>query len=148
MDVILLADVKTLGKKGDKVSVSDGYARNFLLKKKLGIEATAENLNDLKLKQANDAKVEAGKIADAKRLSEELKDKAVTLTIRAGEGGKLFGSVSAKEIAEAAKAQLGIELDRKKMVLAEPIKALGTYEVPVKLYRDVNGTLIVKVTEQ
>ena len=148
MDVILLADVKTLGKKGDKVSVSDGYARNFLLKKKLGIEATAGNLNDLKLKQANDAKVEAGKIADAKRLSEELKDKAVTLTIRAGEGGKLFGSVSAKEIAEAAKAQLGIELDRKKMVLAEPIKALGTYEVPVKLYRDVNGTLIVKVTEQ
>lgn len=148
MDVILLADVKALGKKGDKVSVSDGYARNFLLKKKLGIEATAENLNDLKLKQANDAKVEAGKIADAKRLSEELKDKAVTLTIRAGEGGKLFGSVSAKEIAEAAKAQLGIELDRKKMVLAEPIKALGTYEVPVKLYRDVNGTLIVKVTEQ
>ncbi len=148
MDVILLADVKALGKKGDKVSVSDGYARNFLLKKKLGIEATAGNLNDLKLKQANDAKVEAGKIADAKRLSEELKDKAVTLTIRAGEGGKLFGSVSAKEIAEAAKAQLGIELDRKKMVLAEPIKALGTYEVPVKLYRDVNGTLIVKVTEQ
>ena len=148
MDVILLADVKALGKKGDKVSVSDGYARNFLLKKKLGIEATAENLNDLKLKQANDAKVEAGKIADAKRLSEELKDKAVTLTIRAGEGGKLFGSVSAKEIAEAAKAQLGIELDRKKMVLAEPIKALGTYEVPVKLYRDVNGPLIVKVTEQ
>ena len=148
MEVILLADVKTLGKKGDKVTVSDGYARNFLLKKKLGIEATAGNLNDLKLKQANDARVEAGKVADAKRLSEELKDKAVTLSIRAGEGGKLFGSVSAKEIAEAAKAQLGIELDRKKMVLTDPIRALGTYEVPVKLYRDVNAVLIVHVTEQ
>ena len=148
MEVILLADVKTLGKKGDKVTVSDGYARNFLLKKKLGIEATAGNLNDLKLKQANDARVEAGKVADAKRLSEELKDKAVTLSIRAGEGGKLFGSVSAKEIAEAAKAQLSIELDRKKMVLTDPIRALGTYEVPVKLYRDVNAVLIVHVTEQ
>ena len=148
MEVILLADVKSLGKKGDRVTVSDGYARNFLLKRKLGVEATAGNLNDLKLKNANDARVEAAKVADAKRLSEELKDKSVTLSIRAGEGGKLFGSVSAKEIAEAAKTQLGIEIDRKKMVLAEPIRALGTYEVPVKLYRDVNAVLIVRVVQQ
>lgn len=148
MEIILLEDVKSLGKKGQKVTVNDGYARNFILPKKLGVEATAKNLNDLKLKQANDAKVEAQKIADAKALAESLKEKAVVLKIRAGEGGKLFGSVSTKEIAEAAKAQLGLDLDKKKMQQAEPIKTLGTHIIPIKLYKEVSGELTVKVTEQ
>ena len=148
MKVILLEDVKSLGKKGQKVTVSDGYARNFILPKKLGIEANAKNLNDLKLKQANDAKVEAQKIADAKALAESLKEKAVILKIRSGEGGKLFGSVSTKEIAEAAKAQLGLDLDKKKMQQTEPIKTLGTHIIPIKLYKEVSGELTVKVTEQ
>ena len=148
MEIILLEDVKSLGKKGQKVTVSDGYARNFILPKKLGIEANAKNLNDLKLKQANDAKVEAQKIADAKALAESLKEKAVILKIRSGEGGKLFGSVSTKEIAEAAKAQLGLDLDKKKMQQTEPIKTLGTNIIPIKLYKEVSGELTVKVTEQ
>lgn len=148
MEIILLEDVKSLGKKGQKVTVNDGYARNFILPKKLGIEANAKNLNDLKLKQANDAKVEAQKIADAKALAESLKEKAVVLKIRSGEGGKLFGSVSTKEIAEAAKAQLGLELDKKKMQQTEPIKTLGTHIIPIKLYKEVSGELTVKVTEQ
>ena len=148
MEIILLEDVKSLGKKGQKVTVNDGYARNFILPKKLGIEANAKNLNDLKLKQANDAKVEAQKIADAKALAESLKEKAVILKIRSGEGGKLFGSVSTKEIAEAAKAQLGLNLDKKKMQQTEPIKTLGTHIIPIKLYKEVSGELTVKVTEQ
>ena len=148
MEIILLEDVKSLGQKGQKVTVSDGYARNFILPKKLGIEANAKNLNDLKLKQANDAKVEAQKIADAKALAESLKEKAVILKIRSGEGGKLFGSVSTKEIAEAAKAQLGLDLDKKKMQQTEPIKTLGTHIIPIKLYKEVSGDLTVKVTEQ
>ncbi len=148
MEIILLEDVKSLGKKGQKVTVNDGYARNFILPKKLGIEANAKNLNDLKLKQANDAKVEAQKIADAKALAESLKEKAVILKIRSGEGGKLFGSVSTKEIAEAAKAQLGLDLDKKKMQQTEPIKTLGTHIIPIKLYKEVSGELTVKVTEQ
>ena len=148
MEIILLEDVKSLGKKGQKVTVNDGYARNFILPKKLGIEANSKNLNDLKLKQANDAKVEAQKIADAKALAESLKEKAVILKIRSGEGGKLFGSVSTKEIAEAAKAQLGLDLDKKKMQQTEPIKSLGTHTIPIKLYKEVSGELTVKVTEQ
>lgn len=148
MEIILLEDVKSLGKRGQKVTVNDGYARNFILPKKLGIEANAKNLNDLKLKQANDAKVEAQKIADAKALAESLKEKAVILKIRSGEGGKLFGSVSTKEIAEAAKAQLGLDLDKKKMQQTEPIKTLGTHIIPIKLYKEVSGELTVKVTEQ
>lgn len=148
MEIILLEDVKSLGKKGQKVSVSDGYARNFILPKKLGVEATPKNLNDLKLKQANDARIEAGKIADAKALADNLKGKAVVLSIRTGEGGKLFGSVSTKEIAAAVSAQLGLEIDKKKMQLSEPIKTLGTHIIPVKLYKEVTGELTVKVVEQ
>ena len=148
MKVILLKDVKSLGKKGDTINVSDGYARNFILPKKLGVEATPQNLNDLKLRKANDARVEAGKVADAKALAENLKDKAVVLPIRAGEGGRLFGSVSSKEIAAAVSEQLGLEIDKKKLQLTEPIKTLGTHIVPVKLYKDVTGELTVKVVEQ
>jgi large subunit ribosomal protein L9 len=145
MKVILLQDVKTLGKKGEIVEVSDGYARNAILPKKLGVEATSKNLNDLKLQNQHADKVAAENLASAKALAETVAQQKVVVKIKTGEGGKLFGSVSAKEIAEAAKAQTGLELDKKKMQLAEPIKTLGTYEVPVKLHPQVTAKLSVQV---
>lgn len=147
MEVILLQDVKTLGKKGDTVKINDGYARNFILPKKLGIEATPKNLNDLKLKKANDEKVAKEIYEEAKAFGERLKEMEVNVSIKTGEGGKIFGSVSSKEIAEAAKAQLGIELDKKKMVLPSPIKTLGTTLVPIKLHPKVTSELKVNVRE-
>lgn len=145
MQVILLEDVKTLGKKGDIVDISDGYARNFVLPKKLGVEANSKNKNDLKLQKANADKVAKEQLEAAKALSNELAAKEVTLKIKSGEGGRTFGSVSSKEIAQAAKEQCGLELDKKKIQLPEPIKALGAYEVNVKLHPKVTGTLKVKV---
>jgi large subunit ribosomal protein L9 len=145
MKVILLQDVKTLGKKGEIVEVSDGYARNAILPKKLGVEATSKNLNDLKLQNQHADKVAAENLASAKALAETVAQQKVVVKIKTGEGGKLFGSVSAKEIAEAAKAQTGLELDKKKMQLTEPIKTLGTYEVPVKLHPQVTAKLSVQV---
>ncbi|MCR5234686.1 MAG: 50S ribosomal protein L9 [Lachnospiraceae bacterium] len=147
MKVILLEDVKSLGKKGDVVDVSDGYARNFLISKKKGVEATGKNLNDLKLKKANDEKVAAQNLADAKALAEVLEQKTVVVKLKAGEGGKTFGSVSSKEIAEEAEKQHGLDIDKKKIVIEDPIKSLGTYEVKVKLHPKVTGTLKVKVEE-
>ena len=147
MDIILLEDVKTLGKKGQKVTVNDGYARNYILPKKLAIEATARNLNDLKLQKINEDRLAAQKLAQAKEYAQKIAEKPVTISIKAGEGGKLFGSVSAKEIAAACVSQLGFEVDKKKMVLSEPIKALGTTVVPVKVYKDVTASLTVKVVE-
>lgn len=147
MKVILIEDVKSLGKKGQLVEVNDGYARNFILAKKLGLEATPKNLNDLKLKKANDEKVAKEIYEEAKTFGERLKEMEVNVTIKTGEGGKIFGSVSSKEIAEAAKAQLGIELDKKKMVLPSPIKVLGTTMVPIKLHPKVTSELKVNVRE-
>lgn len=147
MKVILIEDVKSLGKKGQLVDVNDGYARNFILAKKLGLEATSKNLNDLKLKKANDEKVAKEIYEEAKAFGERLKEMEVNVTIKTGEGGKIFGSVSSKEIAEAAKAQLGIELDKKKMVLPSPIKVLGTTMVPIKLHPKVTSELKVNVRE-
>ena len=147
MKVILIEDVKSLGKKGQLVDVNDGYARNFILAKKLGLEATPKNLNDLKLKKANDEKVAKEIYEEAKAFGERLKEMEVNVTIKTGEGGKIFGSVSSKEIAEAAKAQLGIELDKKKMVLPSPIKVLGTTMVPIKLHSKVTSELKVNVRE-
>ena len=147
MEVVLLEDVKALGKKGQVVKVNDGYARNFILPKKLGVEATAKNLNDLKLQKANAEKVAAEQLAEAKALAEKIGELSVTLKMKAGEGGRAFGSVSSKEIAVAAKDQLGLEIDKKKMVLPEAIKTFGTHEVPVKLHKDVTAKLTVKVTE-
>jgi large subunit ribosomal protein L9 len=147
MKVILLQDVKSLGKKGDVVTVSDGYARNQLLPKKLGLEATSKNLNDLKLQNQHADKVAQEQLEAAKALAETLSDKQVELKIKAGEGGRTFGSVSTKEISGAVKDQLGLDIDKKKMSLTDPIKALGTYEVSVKLHPKVTGTLRVKVTE-
>ena len=132
MKVILIEDVKKLGKKGDVVDVSDGYARNMLLPKKLGVEATSKNLNDLKLQKAHQQKLE---------------NKEVVLTLKVGEGGKTFGSVSAKEISEAAQKQLGMTLDKKKLQLESPIKALGTTLVPLRLHPDVTAEVKVVVKE-
>ena len=147
MKVILLEDVKALGKKGQVVNVSDGYARNLLLPKKLGVEATGKNMNNLKLQKAHEDKVAQENLDAAKAFAEELKDKQVTVGIKVGEGGRTFGSISAKEIAEAAKAQLGYELDKKKLQLSAPIKELGTTMVPIKLHPKVTGELKVVVKE-
>ncbi len=148
MKVILLEDVKSLGKKGEVVNVSDGYARNLLFPKKLGIEATAKNLNDLKLKNKHAEKVAQENLEAAKALAEEIGTKEVTVAIKTGEGGKTFGSVSSKEIAAAAKEQIGMELDKKKLQLPEGgLKSLGIYEVGIKLHPQVTGTLKVKVAE-
>ena len=147
MEIVLLEDVKALGKKGQIVKVNDGYARNFILPKKLGVEATAKNLNDLKLQKANAEKIAAEQLAEAKALAEKIGELSVTLKMKAGEGGRAFGSISSKDIAVAAKDQLGLEIDKKKMVLPEAIKTFGTHEVPVKLHKDVTAKLTVKVTE-
>ena len=147
MKVILLQDVKSLGKKGEIVTVSDGYARNMILPKKLGVEATGKNLNDLKLQNQHAEKVAQEQLEAAKELAEQLKDKIVEVKIKAGEGGRTFGSVSTKEIAAAAKEQLGLDIDKKKLSLDDAIKALGTYEVNVKPHSKVTGMLRVKVTE-
>lgn len=147
MKVILLQDVKSLGKKGEIVTVNDGYARNMIFPKKLGVEATPKNLNDLKLQNQHADKVAQENYEAALALAESLKDKKVTLTMKAGEGGRTFGSVSTKEIAQAAKDQLGMELDKKKMQLPEPIRTFGMTEVAIKLHPKVTGKFTVHVVE-
>lgn len=147
MQIVLLEDVKALGKKGQIVSVNDGYARNFILPKKLGVEATTKNLNDLKLQKANADRLAAEQLKAAQDLAAFLAEKSITLSIKAGESGKAFGSVSSKEIAKAISDQIGMEIDKKKLVLPEPLKTFGTHEVPIKLHRDVTGSLAVKVVE-
>ena len=147
MKVILIEDVKSLGKKGQLVDVNDGYARNFILAKKLGLEATPKNLNDLKLKKQNEEKVSKEQYEEAVAFAERLSGLEVNVSIKAGEGGKIFGSVSSREIAEAAKEQLGIELDKKKMQLSNPIKSVGMQMVPVKLHPKVTAQLKVNVRE-
>ena len=147
MQVILLEDVKKLGKKGEIVEISDGYARNFVLPKKLGVEANSKNRNDLKLQKANADKIAKEQLEAARELAGVLETKEVALKMKSGEGGKACGSISSKEIAQAAKEQCGLELDKKKIQLPEPIKALGVYEVSVKLHPKVTGKLKVKVTE-
>lgn len=148
MKVILLEDVKSLGKKGEVVNVNDGYARNLLFKKNLGIEATKQNLNDLKLQKQNNDKLEAERLEEAKKLAKELEEKEAVLAIKTGSDGRVFGSVSTKEIAEAAKEQLGYELDKKKMHLKDAIKSIGTFHVPVKLHPKVTVELKVVVKEK
>ena len=145
MKVILLQDVKALGKKGEVVNVNDGYARNFILPKKLGVEANGKNLNDLKLQKNNEAKVAQEHLDAAKKLAEELKAGKVVLTMKVGEGGRTFGSVSSKEIAEAVKEQMHLDIDKKKIQLKEQIKTLGTHIVSVKLHPEVTAELKVSV---
>jgi len=145
MKVILLEDVKALGKKGDIVNVSDGYGKNFIIPRKKGVEANSKNLNDLKLQQANADKIAAQKLTAAQELAAQLADQKVELSIKVGEGGRTFGTVSTKEIAQAAKEQLGLELDKKKMVLDVPIRELGTYTVNLRLHAKVTAQLKVIV---
>lgn len=147
MKVILLQDEKKLGKKGDIVEVSEGYARNYVLSKKIGVEATPKNLNDLKLQKANSDKISQEQLDAAKALAAELETKQVVVKMKAGEGGRAFGSVSSKEIAVACKEQHGIELDKKKIQLPESLKNFGSYEVAIKLHPQVNGKIVVKVIE-
>ena len=147
MEIVLLEDVKTLGKKGQIVKVNDGYARNFILPKKLGVEATSKNLNDLKLQKANEVKLAAEQLAAAKELAAKIEKLTVTLSMKAGESGKAFGSISSKEIATAAMDQLGLEIDKKKLILPESLKTFGSHEVPLKLHKDVTAKLAVKVVE-
>ena len=147
MKVILLEDVKSLGKKGEIVNVNDGYARNFILPKKLGLEATGKNLNDLKLQKAHEEKRAKELLEAAQESARSLEGKSIVIKMKAGEGGKLFGSVSSKEIAAAYKEQHGLEIDKKKIQLSDPIRAFGSFEVPVKLHPQVTGTLKVNVQE-
>lgn len=147
MKVILLQDVKSKGKKGDIINVSDGYARNMLFPKKLGVEATTKNMNDLKLQNQHEEKVAQENLEAAQAFAKEIESKSVTVAIKVGEGGRVFGSVSAKEIAEAAKVQLGYDLDKKKMQLDSPIKSLGTTMVPLRLHPKVIAELKVIVKE-
>ena len=148
MKIILLQDVKKLGKKGETLEVSDGYARNYILPQKLGVEANSKNMNDLKLQQSNAAKVAAEQLQEAEELAEKLKDLKVVVSMKGGEGGKVFGSVSSKEIADAAEKQLKIKLDKKKILLEEAIKSFGVHEVKIKLHQKVTGTLRVQVEEE
>lgn len=148
MKIILLQDVKSVGKKGDIIDANDGYARNFLIPKKMGVPANAENMNNLKLQKSNEAKVAQEQLEEAQNFAKELESKEVVLSIKAGEGGRTFGSVSSKEIATAFKEQCGITIDKKKIQLQESIKNFGVYEVKIKLHPKVTGTLKVKVKEQ
>lgn len=148
MKVILLENVKSLGKKGEIVNVNDGYARNFILPKKLGVEATGKNLNDLKLQKNNEKKVAQENLDAAKELAAELSAGKVELAIKVGEGGRTFGSVSSKEIAVAVKDQMQLDIDKKKIQLKESIKSLDTHIVTVKLHPEVSAELKVVVKEE
>ena len=148
MKVILKEDIKSLGKKGEIVEVSDGYARNFILKKNKGVEANSSNLNDLKLKKANDDKIAQEQYEAAKELGKQIEAGQIQVSIKMGEGGKAFGSVSSKEIAEEVKKQLDLTIDKKKVQLKEAIKVPGTHVVPIKLHPKVTADLKVRVTEE
>lgn len=147
MKVILLQDVKALGRKGEIVEVNEGYARNFIVPKKLGVEANAKNLNDLKLQNANAEKVAAERLAEAQALAARIEKVRLVVSIKSGKDGRTFGSISSKELAQELKKQASLDIDKKKIELSEPIRALGGYEVGVKLHKDVTAKLFVKVEE-
>ncbi len=147
MKVILLQDVKAQGKKGQMITVSDGYARNFLLPRKLAVEATADALNSKKNADEAAAFHAAEEKKAALALKEALNDKPVKIKAKAGSGGRLFGSVTTKEVSEALKAQYNIDLPKTRLELSEPIKSFGTYQVKVKLYTEIQGVVTVKVEE-
>lgn len=148
MKVILLEDIKAIGKKGEIIDASEGYANNFLLKKKLAIPATAENMNNLKLQKKHEDKVAAENLQAAKDFAKEIEEQKVVVKMKAGENGRTFGSVSSKEVARAYMRQFGKEIDKKKLVLPDTIKNFGTYEVKVKLHPKVSAVLRVQVVEE
>ena len=146
MQIILLEDVKSLGKKGTVVKVNDSYGRNYIIPRKLGVEANAANLNDLKLQNANMEKLEPAKMASAREVKEKLDGRTFTVRIKAGKDGKTFGSVTGKEVAKAIMDEAKIEIDKKKIVM-EPVKALGEQHVKLKLHKDINAEILLKVEE-
>ena len=148
MKVILQQDVKGQGKKGQMVEVSEGYARNFLLPRKLAIAATTDAINTMNLKEKARRAEEARQKAEAEATVEKLKECMVKLTAKAGNGGRLFGAVTTKEISEGLKAQFGIDIPKQKLVLDEPIKAFGSYQIKAKLGFEVVGTVYVSVFEE
>lgn len=147
MKVILLQDVKGKGKKGDVIEVSDSYGRNVLIGKKQAVEASGANLNNLKLQKKNDDKIAQENYEAALGLKDKLQGIVIEVSMKAGEGGRTFGSISAKEIAQEAVKQHGLELDKKKMMLKEPIRSFGMHEVEIKLHPKVTGMFRVHVKE-
>ena len=145
MKVILLEYIKNVGKKGEVVEVNDSFGRNVLLRKKQAVEASGRTLNDLKLQKANDEKVAAENLEAAKELAAKLEKAEVVLKVKTGEGGRLFGSISSKEIADAVREQTGLTIDKKKVVLSSPLKTLGKTTVPVKLHTKVTADLKVSI---
>lgn len=147
MKLILLEDVKSVGKKGELVNASEGYARNFLLPKKLAVEATKSNLNDYELKQKSEAKRKKEELEHAQEVAKILNDKVVTIRVKTGENGKLFGSVTNKEVAEEIIKQTGMELDKKKVSIGDPIKMLGERTAVIKLHPKVSAEVAIKIVE-
>lgn len=146
MQVILITDVKSLGKKGTIVNVNDSYARNYIIPRGLGVEANKANLNDLKLKNANTEKLEAAKLSNAQYMKRVIDGKTVTVPIKTGKDGKLFGSVTNKEVADAIDKAYSVSIDKKKIVM-DPIKTAGDHKVTIKLHKDVSAEVTVKVSE-
>ena len=147
MKVILLEDVKSLGKKGDVVNASDGYARNMLLPKKLAVPATDGNMKDLAAKKRGEERLKAEQLKAAEELKAEIEKKSIDVMVKVGANGRTFGSVSSKEIADAVKEQLGIEIDKKKLLLDAPLKEVGAHEVDLRLHPKVTAVLKVNVKE-
>ena len=147
MKVILLQDVKKIGKKGDVIEASDGYARNFLFPKKLAQEATEANLHILNNKKENDRKQKLAEIEAAQKLANELKGKEITIKAKTGENGKLFGAITSKDVAELIKTQYKVEIDKKKIVM-DTIKLAGGYDIEIKLYQEVSTKKKVVIVPQ
>lgn len=147
MKVILLADVKNVGKKGEVVNASDGYARNFLFPRKLAQEATQENLHIVNQKKENERKKKLAEIEEAQALADKLKGKEIKLTAKSGENGRLFGAITNKDIADAIKKQFNLDIDKKKVVV-DTIKLVGAYDVELKLYPEISTKMKVLIVEQ
>jgi large subunit ribosomal protein L9 len=148
MKILLTEDVKKLGKKGEIVDVSDGYAKNFILPKKLGIEATKAIQNEWNIKKGSEANRKQKEKDAAIALAKELNGKSVTIRTKAGEGGRLFGSITTKEVAEQMEQQLGLAIDKKKLTLNTAVKAIGQYTVTVKLHTDASAEITLKVEDE